>query len=69
MPGFPWLETNVVDDSLTPRKMRALRFAGVPYSDADVAGASEAVKGKTEMEALITYLQVLGRASRTWGSP
>jgi cytochrome c oxidase cbb3-type subunit 2 len=49
--------------------MRALRMAGVPYSDEDVAGASEIVKGKTEMEALIAYLQVLGQASRTWGAP
>ena len=67
MPGFPWLDENVLDESLTPRKMRALRMAGVPYTDEDVAGASEAVKDKTEMEALITYLQVLGQASRTWG--
>ena len=49
--------------------MRALRMVGVPYTDDDVAGASEAVKGKTEMEALIAYLQVLGQASRTWGAP
>ena len=69
MPGFPWLNKNVVDDSLTPRKMRALRFAGVPYSDEDVAGASEAVKGKTEMDVLVAYLQLLGKASRTWDVP
>jgi cytochrome c oxidase cbb3-type subunit 2 len=68
MPGFPWLDENVLDESLTPRKMRALRMAGVPYTDEDVAGASEAVKGRTEMEALIAYLQVLGQASRTWGA-
>ena len=68
MPGFPWLDEKVLDESLTPRKMRALRMAGVPYSDEEVAGASEAVKGKTEMEALIAYLQVLGQASRTWGA-
>jgi len=69
MPGFPWLNQNLVDESLTPRKMRALRFAGVPYSDEDVAGASEAVKGKTEMDVLVAYLQLLGKASRTWDAP
>ena len=68
MPGFPWLNSNVVDESLTPSKMKALRFAGVPYTDEDVAGASEAVKGKTEMDVLVAYLQLLGKASRTWSS-
>jgi cytochrome c oxidase cbb3-type subunit 2 len=68
MPGFPWLEKSVLDESLTPRKMRALRLAGVPYGDEEVAGASEAVKGRTEMDALIAYLQMLGLASRTWGA-
>jgi cytochrome c oxidase cbb3-type subunit II len=66
MPGFPWLDENVVDESLTPRKMRALRLVGVPYTDLDLAGASEAVKGKTEMDVLVAYLQLLGKASRTW---
>jgi cytochrome c oxidase cbb3-type subunit 2 len=41
--------------------MRALRHVGVPYSDADIAGAAEAVKGKTEMDAIVAYLQSLGR--------
>ncbi len=68
MPGFPWLNQNVVDESLTPQKIKALRFAGVPYTDEDVAGASEAVKGKTEMDVLVAYLQLLGKASRTWSS-
>jgi cytochrome c oxidase cbb3-type subunit 2 len=67
MPGFPWLDEAVVDPTVTPRKLKALRIIGVPYSDEDIAGASEAVKGKTEMEALIAYLQLLGQASRTWG--
>lgn len=69
MPGFPWLEKNLVDASVTPRKLKALRMVGVPYSDAEIASASEAVKGKTELDALIAYLQVLGIASRTWDSP
>ena len=44
--------------------MRALRAVGVPYSDADINGAAESVKGKTEMQALIAYLQSLGGALR-----
>ncbi len=62
MPGFPWLEENVLDGKLTAKKMEALRTLGVPYTDEDIAGAAEAVKGKTEMEALIAYLQSLGLA-------
>jgi len=63
MPGFPWLEENVVDASVTPTKLERLRMIGVPYTDADIAGASSAVDGKTEMQALIAYLQGLGIAS------
>ena len=66
MPGFPWLEVNKLDPSGTPKKMRALRMVGVPYTDTEIAEASAAVDGRTEMDALIAYLQVLGRASRTW---
>jgi cytochrome c oxidase cbb3-type subunit II len=66
MPGFPWLAKNVIDDSVTPKKLHALRTVGVPYTDADIAGASEAVKGHSEQEALIAYLQGLGLASQGW---
>ena len=66
MPGFPWLAKNTVDASVTPRKLAALRTVGVPYTDADIAGASAAVTGKTEQEALIAYLQGLGLASKQW---
>lgn len=62
MPGYPFLATSVLDGKDTPAKMRALRTVGVPYTDADVAGASAAVAGKTEQEALIAYLQGLGLA-------
>jgi cytochrome c oxidase cbb3-type subunit 2 len=65
MPAYPWLAANRIDESVTPRKMRALRRIGVPYADEQIAGASEEVKGKTEMDALIAYLQVLGTAIRT----
>ncbi|HWJ95052.1 MAG TPA: cbb3-type cytochrome c oxidase subunit II, partial [Telluria sp.] len=61
MPAYPWLEKNLVDASVMPAHMKALRTVGVPYTDADIAGAAEAVKGKTEQEALIAYLQSLGR--------
>ena len=66
MPGYPWLEKRALDASLTPRKMRALRQVGVPYPDAEIAGASALVEGKTEMDALIAYLQGLGIASQGW---
>ncbi len=62
MPGFPWLAENVLDGELTPKKLEAMRTLGVPYTDADIAGATEAVKGKTELDALIAYLQNLGTA-------
>lgn len=60
MPGFPWLSEAVLDEHGTGAKMSALRSVGVPYSDGDIEGAAEAVAGKTEMEALISYLQQLG---------
>ena len=66
MPAFPWLATSVVEDRLTPKRMQALRRVGVPYSDADIAGASAAVAGKTEMDALVAYLQSLGVAAQSW---
>jgi cytochrome c oxidase cbb3-type subunit 2 len=60
MPGFPWLAKNTLDGKLTAKKMETFRMFGVPYSDDDIAGAQQAVSGRTEMEALIAYLQVLG---------
>jgi len=60
MPGFPWLADNVIDDSATPTKLKAMRLLGVPYSDDDINNASAAVKDKTELDALVDYLQVLG---------
>ncbi len=60
MPGFPWLAENILDDQLTPRKLKVMRTLGVPYSDEDIAGATDAVKGKTELDALVAYLQNLG---------
>ena len=62
MPAYPWLEKNRVDAAAMPTHMTALRRVGVPYSDADIAQASQDVQGKTEMDALIAYLQAMGRA-------
>lgn len=60
MPAYPWLEKTPVDaDAMAPH-MRALRRVGVPYTDAQIAGAAEEVKGKTELDAMIAYLQILG---------
>ena len=60
MPGYPWLSNALIDPADVEDSMRALRRLGDPYSDADIAGARAAVTGKTEMEALIAYLQGLG---------
>jgi cytochrome c oxidase cbb3-type subunit 2 len=60
MPGFPWLADNVLSGEDTAAKMRALRTVGVPYQEADIEGAQQAVAGKKEIEAVIAYLQQLG---------
>ena len=62
MPAYPWLEKNLVDAASLPAHMQALRRVGVPYTDAQIAAASEEVKGKTELDATIAYLQMLGLA-------
>ncbi|MDJ0833714.1 MAG: cytochrome-c oxidase, cbb3-type subunit II [Gammaproteobacteria bacterium] len=62
MPAFPWLAKKELTGELTPRKMQALKAVGVPYSDADISGATDAVRGKTELTALVAYLQNLGTA-------
>lgn len=62
MPGFPWLEKNLVDAESLPTKMKALRALGVPYSDEEIAKSQEEVEGRSEMDAMIAYLQGLGLA-------
>lgn len=62
MPAFPWLATNLIDGKLTAEKMKIFRRYGVPYTDEDIANAKEMVEGKTEIDALIAYLQSLGHA-------
>ena len=65
MPGYPWLQRTPANAEDIAAKMRALRAVGVPYADADIARAAEEVKGRTEMDALIAYLQGLGTAVRS----
>ena len=62
MPEYSWLLKNTVDAAQVPANMAALRKVGVPYTDEEIAKASEDVMGKTEMEAVIAYLQGLGLA-------
>ena len=64
MPAYPWLVRDAANAADIGAKLRALRTLGVPYSDEEIAKAPEELKGKTEMEALIAYLQVLGTAGR-----
>ncbi|GAB54986.1 cytochrome c oxidase cb-type subunit II [Glaciecola punicea ACAM 611] len=60
MPGYPWLAENILTGKHTARKLEVNKMLGVPYTEEDIAGAKAAVEGKTEMEALIAYLQSLG---------
>ncbi len=60
MPAYPWLEKNMVDPQQMAPHMQALRTVGVPYTDAQISGAAAEVTGKTEQDALIAYLQILG---------
>jgi cytochrome c oxidase cbb3-type subunit 2 len=66
MPRYPWLADATVSGTEIARRMRSLRMIGDPYTDEDIEGAADAVAGKTELDALIAYLQGLGRhAPRT----
>jgi cytochrome c oxidase cbb3-type subunit 2 len=60
MPSYPWLKDATIDGKGIERRMAAMRTLGVPYSDDDIKGAEAAVTGKTEMDAIVAYLQVLG---------
>ena len=64
MPAYPWLADRTIDAELVAEKMRRLRILGDPYTDEQIAGAAAAVDGKTEMDALIAYLQELGTNPR-----
>jgi cytochrome c oxidase cbb3-type subunit 2 len=60
MPAYPWLLKDTVDAESMPAHMKALRVVGVPYTDEQIAKSTQEIKGKTEIEAVIAYLQVLG---------
>ena len=60
MPAYPWLARNALDGAVVARHMKALQRIGVPYTDAEIAAAPEQVKGKTEQDAVVAYLQHLG---------
>jgi cytochrome c oxidase cbb3-type subunit 2 len=62
MPAYPWLANKLVKAELLPGRMRALRTLGVPYTDEEIEKSVEEVQGKTELDALVAYLQVLGTA-------
>ena len=62
MPAYPWLEQTVIDPQGVAPHMTALRRVGVPYTDEQIAGAAEVVKGKTELDAVVAYLQGMGLA-------
>lgn len=67
MPAYPWLFERTLDGADTAAKMSTLRTLGVPYTDADIAGAEAKVKGVSEAEALIAYLQTQGLDMRGYG--
>ncbi len=62
MPSYPWLEDSMVSGELVQKKMKRLQMLGDPYSDEEIAAAATAVEGKTDLDALVAYLQGLGLA-------
>ena len=62
MPAYPWLVKARANAEDIEAKMKALKTLGVPYTDAEIAGARKELDGKTEMDALVAYLQGLGTA-------
>jgi cytochrome c oxidase cbb3-type subunit 2 len=67
MPSFPWLAEAEVNGNDVARRMRALRRLGDPYSEADIAKAPADVAGKTELDAVVAYLQALGKQAPRGG--
>jgi cytochrome c oxidase cbb3-type subunit 2 len=68
MPAYPWLDTNVLTGELTSKKLETFRDFGVPYTDAQIASAGDDVRGHTELDAVIAYLQQLGHALKNGGT-
>ena len=67
MPNFPWLAKNTVDGEQTARRMRALQTLGDPYTDEEIQAAPGELAGKTELDAVVAYLQGLGKAAPRGG--
>jgi cytochrome c oxidase cbb3-type subunit 2 len=65
MPGYPWLTESLVDSKLVEKKMRTLAWMGHPYTEADFASVNDAVVGKTELDAVIAFLQGRGVPAST----
>jgi cytochrome c oxidase cbb3-type subunit 2 len=65
MPGYPWLEETPADARHIRKKLEVMRLLGSPYTDADIENAEQALEGKTEMDALIAYLQEMGTSIKT----
>lgn len=66
MPTYAWLAKQPIDATLTPKKLKLMQGLGVPYTQQDIDKAAADVQGKTDMDALIAYLQGLGLASKEW---
>ncbi|MEF9944850.1 MAG: cbb3-type cytochrome c oxidase subunit II, partial [Burkholderiaceae bacterium] len=66
MPAYPWLAKNSIEKWDVQARMKALRAVGVPYTDEQIAAAPEAIKGKTELDAVVAYLQGLGIELRSF---
>lgn len=60
MPNYPWLEKNTINANGIEKRVKAMKVLGVPYTEEQIKGAAASVEGKTEMQALVAYLQVLG---------
>ncbi len=65
MPAYPWLAKTPLNENQIGKHLRAMKTLGVPYTEAEVTNAANEVKGKTEADALIAYLQVLGTSIKT----
>ena len=64
MPNYPWLQKRELDPDTMTRRLQALRMLGVPYSDQDIQAVAAQVQGKTEMDATVAYMQVLGTMAK-----
>ena len=64
MPNYPWLQDRLLDGAAVTARLKAMKALGVPYSDRDIEAAADKVKGKTEMDAMVAYLQVLGTMAK-----